>query len=287
MDVPWIETATAGSDKWGGFTTERTEIATYVATNSVKAVILHGDAHMLAADDGTNSPGGMPVLCASPLSQTTSLKGGPYSQSTYPLSGGVGATGHHFGLVTFADNGSQIVVTYSGRDDTNTERIALTKTYTTSSSSTASAAASATGALTATTFRPGFATADMTATGALVATPTSRAGSVPAAMTGSGTVTASTGVVAPSGSRICKIAHLMRPEDAVAVGLPNRVFHPGEEVTLPSTSASVLVANGVAAYIDTVTPGGTGNGIPDGTVEWADLSATLKAMLKGQIAFPP
>ena len=59
-------------------------------SNHISGVcILHGDSHMLAADDGTFSDyatgGGapIPVMCAAPLDQNPSLKGGPYSQGVY------------------------------------------------------------------------------------------------------------------------------------------------------------------------------------------------------------
>lgn len=129
MELPWIETPTAGSDKWGGFSTERAEITSYIQANSVNAMIIHGDAHMLAADDGTNA-GGIAVFCAAPFSQNTSIKGGPYSGGTWPAAGNTGATGHHYGRLDFVDAGSSIGVTYTGTDaDAGLDRITMTKTW--------------------------------------------------------------------------------------------------------------------------------------------------------------
>jgi phosphodiesterase/alkaline phosphatase D-like protein len=53
-------------DFWGVFSYERAEIANFIRDNQIKGVaILHGDAHMLAADDGSHSDyatgGGAPV----------------------------------------------------------------------------------------------------------------------------------------------------------------------------------------------------------------------------------
>lgn len=138
MDVPWIETPTAGSDKWGGFATERAEIANYVTSNGISAVIIHGDMHALAADDGTNSAGGIPVLAAAPLTQSSSIKGGPYSQGTYPPSGSTGLTERQFGKMTFTDSGSAITIDYAGIDSTGVTRITMSTTFSTTPAGRAS-----------------------------------------------------------------------------------------------------------------------------------------------------
>jgi len=88
---------------------------------------LHGDSHMLAADDGSHSDfatgGGapIPVMCAAPLDQEPSIKGGPYSQGIYKVRKGEGC----FGLVTVTDEGNEITVSYSGRNNKNEEKISL------------------------------------------------------------------------------------------------------------------------------------------------------------------
>lgn len=125
FDCAWVGAAVAGEDDWTGFTTERAEIANYITTNNIRAVIIHGDAHCLAADDGTNSAGGIPVFAAAPLSQTSSIKGGPYSEGTYPLSGALGGTEHLASLVTVTDTPSNILLSFNGIDDTGTSRITL------------------------------------------------------------------------------------------------------------------------------------------------------------------
>jgi phosphodiesterase/alkaline phosphatase D-like protein/uncharacterized integral membrane protein len=113
---PWIAGPTVGGDDWGGYTTERRELADFIAANGIKGlVMLSGDAHMLAIDDGTNSgysasrSAGFPVFHAAPLDKRTSLKGGPYSQ-------GVSLQSGQFGLMTVTDRGSAIDVTWSGRN---------------------------------------------------------------------------------------------------------------------------------------------------------------------------
>ena len=55
--MPWI----VESDKWGSFETEQKRISNLLQKHKMKNVyVLCGDAHMLAYDDGTHSPGGLP-----------------------------------------------------------------------------------------------------------------------------------------------------------------------------------------------------------------------------------
>jgi alkaline phosphatase D len=89
--VPWIGPPSPTADHWGGFPEERQEIADLVKENGIdQLVIVGGDAHMVAIDDGTNSDyatgGGapIPVIQAAPLDQTGSRKGGPFSEGAYP-----------------------------------------------------------------------------------------------------------------------------------------------------------------------------------------------------------
>ena len=60
-------------------------------------------------------------MCAAPLDQEPSIKGGPYSQGIYKVRKGEGC----FGLVTVTDEGSEIAVSYSGRNNKNEEKISL------------------------------------------------------------------------------------------------------------------------------------------------------------------
>ena len=82
---------------------------------------------MLAADDGSHADfatgGGapIPVMCAAPLDQEPSLKGGPYSQGVYRAKKGEGC----FGLVTVTDEGGPISVRFSGRNNKDEEKISL------------------------------------------------------------------------------------------------------------------------------------------------------------------
>jgi len=120
--------APGDEDHWSVYSTERREISDFVKANHIQGLcILHGDSHMLAADDGTNSDyasgGGapIPVMCAAPLDQSPSLKGGPYSQGVYRVKSGEGC----FGLLMVTDKGDKIDVSYSGRNNLNEEKMSL------------------------------------------------------------------------------------------------------------------------------------------------------------------
>lgn len=120
--VPWIADETPGADHWGGYATERREIANFIAENQIDGLfMLSGDAHMIAIDDGTNSDysdagnAAFPVFHAGALDRYPSEKGGPFSEGAYPGGG-------HFGLVTVDDDGGdEITITFEGRDWTDHE----------------------------------------------------------------------------------------------------------------------------------------------------------------------
>jgi len=113
--VPWIAAEQGGADHWGGFATERRELADFIEQNEIQGLmVLSGDAHALAIDDGTNntfsSSGapGFPVFQAGALDATARSKGGPYSHGDV-------AADQQFGLVTVLDDGgSQINISWVG-----------------------------------------------------------------------------------------------------------------------------------------------------------------------------
>ena len=119
--MPWIDEKTAGADTWGGYSTERNELANFIRDNSIpQMLIVSGDAHMVAIDDGTNSNYAtgdgavIPVFHGSALDRSGSIKGGPYSHDTLPGRG-------QFGLVTIVDNGGPYLeVQLSGRQTNGT-----------------------------------------------------------------------------------------------------------------------------------------------------------------------
>jgi phosphodiesterase/alkaline phosphatase D-like protein len=112
--VPWIDEPSAGADHWAGFATERAELADFIADNDIdRLLMVSGDAHMIAIDDGTNSDysttgdAAFPVFHAGALDRAGSEKGGPYSEGAYPGPG-------HYGLLDVEDTGEAITVDLRG-----------------------------------------------------------------------------------------------------------------------------------------------------------------------------
>ena len=106
---PWISAPKVGDDTWGGYATERVEIANFIRDNRItNLTILGADMHALAVDDGTNSDyatgGGAPitVLHAAALTASGSIKGGPYSGGVVPGSG-------QYGILEVYDTGGPSV----------------------------------------------------------------------------------------------------------------------------------------------------------------------------------
>jgi hypothetical protein len=114
---PWIAPDEPGRDDWGGYADERRQIADTLARAGVRnLVMLSGDAHMVAADDGSNTDysstggAGFPLLHAAALDSPGTVKGGPYSEGAVPGPG-------QFGTVTVTDTGGDTVdVELAGRD---------------------------------------------------------------------------------------------------------------------------------------------------------------------------
>jgi hypothetical protein len=107
--MPWIAPAVLGEDNWGGYATERAEIANFIRDNRITNVaILSGDMHALAFDDGSHSDyatgGGAPltVLQAAALTHTGAEKGGPYA-------GGPILGGQQYGILEVFDTGGPSV----------------------------------------------------------------------------------------------------------------------------------------------------------------------------------
>ncbi len=111
--VPWI--AESGEDTWAGYGQERAEIAEFIADNNIENLLMvSGDAHMAAFDDGTNTnyssqPGpAFPLVHAAALDRPGSFKGGPYSDE-------VSEGGGQFGLLDIRDDGNSVTVSVEGR----------------------------------------------------------------------------------------------------------------------------------------------------------------------------
>lgn len=137
--VPWIADLDEDGDNWSGYAAERAELVAFFEEIDItgRMVILSGDAHMLAADDGTHSPGGIPVLQAAPLDRRGSVKGGPYTHGPFapPLFSMTNTFDGQFGIITVEDEGgSELCLTFSGRrldrsDDEVEELLRLTRCF--------------------------------------------------------------------------------------------------------------------------------------------------------------
>lgn len=119
VGTPWISAANPSSDDWGFVASERADLAETIEAHAKgRVVILHADAHMLAADDGTNSQyaatadPGPPVWCSAPVDSNTSIKGGPYSYGTVPAT--AGPVEQQYATIGVVDNGATLDVTWTG-----------------------------------------------------------------------------------------------------------------------------------------------------------------------------
>jgi hypothetical protein len=125
--TPWI--SADSTDAWSGFPDERRQIADALAEAGVQnLVMVSGDAHMVAIDDGTNSDystaggGGFPVLHGAALDRPGSFKGGPYSHGAFPGSG-------QYGRLEIADDGGDTIeVSLSGKTWEGQELVSLSLT---------------------------------------------------------------------------------------------------------------------------------------------------------------
>ncbi|ERG63554.1 hypothetical protein L332_03690 [Agrococcus pavilionensis RW1] len=130
MDSPWVNhdaplDTTDANDKWSDYPDEHEELGAYIAASAVGQVIgIHGDMHALASDDGSNNDwGGFPTFNAAPFDKRASIKGGPWSEGTYPSSGT--AQSYQYGWVDVTDDGTDITVAYTGYDSSNAARVPL------------------------------------------------------------------------------------------------------------------------------------------------------------------
>lgn len=107
--VPWIVPAAVGDDSWGGYATERTELANFVRDNRIKNMVVYaGDMHATAYDDGTHSDyasgGGAPLVVfhASPLTADPNFKGGPYTAGPF-------LNTQQYGTLEVTDTGGAVI----------------------------------------------------------------------------------------------------------------------------------------------------------------------------------
>lgn len=114
--VSWLQPATAGADQWGGYSTERRELADWIKQHCAgRIAVLSADYHCLAFDSGANADyatgGGapVPVFVAAPLDKDVSAPAG----GTWDI--GVSSLNNQFAHVAVADTGGpSINITVTG-----------------------------------------------------------------------------------------------------------------------------------------------------------------------------
>lgn len=103
--LPWID----DHFKWGEFNDEREEIASWIKELGLqdKMIIVSGDAHMLAVDDGSHAAGGVKVFHAAAIDAKPTTKGGPYSHGVWPGR-------NQYGTIEVRDLGDHICFRFQG-----------------------------------------------------------------------------------------------------------------------------------------------------------------------------
>lgn len=124
--IPWIARRDSSTSSWNKFPQERTQIANFIKEHEIdKLLMISGDAHMLALDDGTEGTansyatgggGSFPVIQAASLDSRSSYKGGPYNGGKYIIDPAVKSYDNaipgkgQWGLLNFTDDGNKIEV---------------------------------------------------------------------------------------------------------------------------------------------------------------------------------
>jgi len=135
VDLPWngpTSERVGNADEMKAYGWERTQIHDLIKAAGANVIIVHGDAHSIAADSGANNrydTGGtynIPIMAGAPWGNTTSKKGGTFSQGVY--TDGTGFA-HMYGYCTVSDDGTTIVAQFNGYDSNNASQVAMTCTY--------------------------------------------------------------------------------------------------------------------------------------------------------------
>ncbi|MFW2382735.1 MAG: alkaline phosphatase D family protein [Acidimicrobiales bacterium] len=107
--TPWVAEPGTSADNWSAYPAERQLIAQSIADAGITNLLMvSGDAHMVAIDDGSNTgyatdrTAGFPLLHAGALDRPGSVKGGPYSEGAFPGGG-------QFGKLEIRDDGGDSI----------------------------------------------------------------------------------------------------------------------------------------------------------------------------------
>ncbi len=129
--VPWrANWNDVDSDSWNGFRAERRELADFIRDHDIRGLLmLSGDIHMMAIDNGDNNRYGTGAPPAFPVMQAAPLDKQPTFFPGMPWSVGYVAERGQFGLVTVEDDGGEAIrVRWSGRNADDAELLALEMT---------------------------------------------------------------------------------------------------------------------------------------------------------------
>jgi hypothetical protein len=276
---PWITSAAAGGDTWDGFITERDELAAYFSnsTNGKKSIaMIGGDMHAIAADNGTNAPGGITVFHGSPFYQNASIKGGPYSVGPYPASGS--AVVEQYGRVAVTDDGLSCSLAFTGYSADNTVRATLTETAAMvaapCATATATAVAPTVGVIATVQAVAATATADtvapaVTAAATVLAVVATATASAPAPAVGGDAAVAA--VLAPA------TADAPAPAVTAAAVVVGVVATATTDAVAPAVTAAATVAAVCAtATADAIAPAVSAGGVAD--VAAVAMTATADAL---------
>lgn len=261
---PWNGSAIAGDNGWFGYTTERTELANYMVASGKNFIIIGGDMHAVAADDGTNSPGGITLFQAAPFGQTASQKGGPYTTGPFPASGTAFTT--QYGRVVVTDSGGSISFAFNGYDSTDTSVANLTKTFTLTV--TASANFSGSGTLTGSATPAVSITGSLSGSGTFARTVQTPATTQSASLSGSGTLSSAVTVAFSRSGSLSGSGTLtgasVTPAITVTPGLSGSGTLAGTETAMTANPSVALSGSGtlakavVANFVASMTQTGSG-----------------------------
>lgn len=126
--IMWRDTGGADGDRWGSFTTEFAEICDDIAANQSEighVYVISGDRHAIAADDGSNSGGGVPNAVCAPLYQVTTGATETWSHGYFREIG----YQSYFGWFDITDSGDTITIDYTGRDAADVVHVQMTTEF--------------------------------------------------------------------------------------------------------------------------------------------------------------
>jgi len=115
VEGPWITRPAPDADHWAAYVQERQEICEWLVAHNLhtRTIIIEGDGHFLAMDDGSHNYAGcrVPVYNGSPLDRGAMSYSGPYSQGLYLNPAG---SGNYIVLDIQDDGGKTITVNGHG-----------------------------------------------------------------------------------------------------------------------------------------------------------------------------